>query len=105
MPNYGDGKARANGKTGPKVLAWRNNARGRTNTNWADVDADLIRRVISRVTSNGGSIMFGVTSDGGAFSILVLHGDQKMRDYPHGIGECKESLEALDNAFDDFLAT
>jgi hypothetical protein len=105
MSSQSNGTSRANGKTGPKVLAWRNNTRGRTNTNWSDVDADLIRRAIYRVTSNGGSIMFGVTSDGGAFSILVLHGDQKMRDYPHGIGECKESLEALDNAFDDFLST
>ncbi len=47
--------------------------------------------------------MLGVTSDGGAFSILVLHGDEKMRDYPHGIGECNESLAELENAFDDFL--
>jgi hypothetical protein len=39
--------------------------------------------MVRLVTSFGAAIMFGLTSDQGAFSICVLDSDNKIKEYPH----------------------
>lgn len=47
--------------------------------------------------------MFGVTTDGGAYSICVLHGSQKVKEYPHTTEECEAVLANLTDWFANFL--
>jgi len=66
---------------------------------WSDVDPTAVRHCIDAVTRAGGAIMLGLTSDGGAFSICVLHGEDKIKEYPHGVSECLDLLQALAEYF------
>lgn len=54
---------------------------------WSDIPDDTIAGLVHLVASNGGAIMFGCTSDGGAYSLCVLDGDNKIKEYPHTADE------------------
>lgn len=88
-----------NGKAGPKPLVWQKNLRSAVECYYSDIDPATLRRAIDAVTRGGGAIMLGITSDGGAYSVCVLHDDQKLKDYPHGKEECEEALLALEAMF------
>lgn len=58
---------------------------------WADVDNQILRDSVVAVTGEGAAIMFGQTSDGGALSLLVLDGSEKIKQYPNSV----ESAESV----------
>lgn len=74
---------------------WRENRGTAAEVVWGTVDASVLRLVIDSVTRAGGAIMFGRTSDGGAYSICVLQDDQRLKEYPHTTEECEELLRAI----------
>lgn len=85
-------KASRNGK---KRLVWRTNTILSEPCDWGAVDPGTIRGTIDAVAKLGGACMFGVTSDGGAYSVCVLLDDQKIKEYPHGVVECEASLRSI----------
>lgn len=87
----------------PQQLVWRKNLRPPVECHWSDIDPAIIRRTIDAATRAGGAVMFGVTSDGGAFSICVLHQNDKLKDYPHGKDECEQALLGVEQMFVEFL--
>lgn len=91
-----------NSKVGPKAPMWRPNKASGDASDWSSVDAGLIRGCIDAVTKAGGAVMFGVTADGGAFSLCLLQNDEKLKDYPHSTAECEERLQALIDWYVDF---
>lgn len=88
---------------GPRVLQWKKNSRNDGVRSYHDIDADVLRRAISLVTAGGGAIMFGVTSDGGAYSVCVLHNQDKLKEYPHTAEELSDLLEQLSEQFTDLF--
>lgn len=61
--------------------------------NWRDVPSADIAEVVQWVTGAGEGIILGCTSDGGALSITILSGDDRVRQFPATI-----------QAWDAFLA-
>lgn len=49
---------------------------------WRDVPATDIGTVIQFITAAGEAVILGCTSDGGALSITVLSGDERIRQFP-----------------------
>lgn len=68
---------------------------------WGEIPNQVIRDAVCAVTNAGGAIMFGRTSDKGAFSITVLDGDERVREWPHTAEECEQSLRWICGMFTD----
>lgn len=77
---YPNGKGQRQGKTDSHVV--RPNYRNLGSVGWRDISADSIAELVRLTSSNGGAIMLGATSDGGALSICVLAGNDKIKEYP-----------------------
>lgn len=92
-----------NGARRPIDLArWKDNTRGPAlEIHWSDVDEHRRALAIDSVTRGGGAIMFGRTSDGGALSLVVLHGTAKIKEYPH---TAEEAAELIDWLVDEFTS-
>lgn len=80
-------------------LAFRSNVGPAIPCYYSDADATKLRLAIDAVTRSGGAIMFGVTQDGGAYSILVLSGNDKAKEYPHTAQELMDTLAAITEHF------
>ena len=48
---------------------------------WDDIDTNEIGRLVCTVTRVGAAVIFGRTSDGGALSLTVLDGENRVREY------------------------
>ena len=66
---------------------------------WAEITNQVIRDAVCAVTAAGGAIMFGRTSDKGAYSITVLDGDERIREWPHTVEECESALRWICEMF------
>jgi len=77
-------KRETNGRTNkantPTVRA---NLRMVRTVSWADIGDGTIADMVRLATQFGAAVMFGVTSDQGAFSICVLDNQNKIKEYPH----------------------
>jgi len=78
-----------------KELVWRKNTSAISTCDWSTVDANLLRGAVDSVAKAGGAIMFGITADGGAYSLCLLQGDQKVKEYPHSTEELNETLRGM----------
>jgi hypothetical protein len=100
MSTHSNGKRQADGSRQLEIGAlWKKNTPIATLCYWSDIDPSTLRTCIDAVTRAGGAIMLGLTSDGGAYSICVLSGDDKIKEYPHGKLECNDMLRALTEYF------
>lgn len=88
----------------PKPLVWRKNASGTNVCHWSDIDSAIVRGAIDAVARAGGAIMFGVTSDGGCFSVCLLHNAEKIKEYPHDPEEASDLLETITRHYAETLA-
>lgn len=78
-----------------KLVQFRKNLGPAIECYWSDADAEKVKLAIDAVTRRGGAIMFGLTQDGGAYSIMVLLGQDKAKAYPHGASELHDTLAAI----------
>lgn len=79
----------------PKPFAFRANPQALFPVHYSEVDADHVRMALDAVTRAGGAIMFGLTSDGGAFSVMVLSSEGKAKEYPHTAEEFSELMRSI----------
>jgi len=70
---------------------------------WEDADQEDLWRTICAVTDAGDALTLGRTRDGGAVSLVILSGDERIRKYARGadelhelLAEIRASLEATD---------
>jgi hypothetical protein len=84
-----------------KLLRFKQNRMTDVECYYSMADAVLILQAIDAVTRSGGAVMFGLTSDGGAFSFLILDGDDKVREYPHGVDELTQLLRTTVVTYSD----
>lgn len=57
-----------------------------------DIEADVLLHEVGGILSSGCAILLSPTSDGGAVSITVYHGDERSRDYVASAEEFASSL-------------
>jgi hypothetical protein len=50
-------------------------------TDWGTADPNLIHRLICQLTNEGGAVQFGVTRDGGSFTIRILGDGDPFNEY------------------------
>lgn len=98
MPNS---KSTTNGKGNSSPLAWRKNTGPAVECLYAEVSSEKLRDTIDAIARAGGAVMFGTTSDRGAFSVCVLYEGDKVKEYPHGALEMHELLDNLTANFSD----
>ena len=70
---------------------------------WEDADPDELWRTITAIVGAGDAVTLGRTRDGGALSLVILSGDERIRRYARGteelsqlLGEIRETLEIQD---------
>ncbi len=70
---------------------------------WEDAEPDDLWRTVTAIVNAGDAVTLGRTRDGGALSLTILSGDERIRRYARGDVEVKEllaeiraSLEATD---------
>jgi len=83
--------------TGGRAGNGKRNFAGRpaTHVSWSEVANQLLRDAIVAITDAGGAFLIGRTSDGGALSMQVLDGDERIKEYPHTVDECEALLRWL----------
>jgi hypothetical protein len=67
---------------------------------WEDAEQEDVWRTICKVTDAGDGITFSHTKDGGAVSIVILSGDERIRLYARGAEEIKERLREIREQLD-----
>lgn len=63
---------------------------------YGDIDPVKIARLVGQVCSDGGAVMFSITSDGGAYSLVLFIGDDRKKLY-------YPTPEALEQAISEIL--
>jgi hypothetical protein len=70
---------------------------------WEDADSDELWKTITAIVNAGDAVTLGRTRDGGALSLVILSGDDRIRRYARGADEIhsllvdiRTSLEATD---------
>src|SRR4051812_27422155 len=89
------------GKNGKQGFVWKKNLQSGDPCLYSSIDAVVLRRAIDAITRRGGAVMLGVTSDGGAYSIVVLHENDKLKEYPHTAEELTDLLGQITEEFTD----
>lgn len=82
----------------------RANLRPVIEIHWSDIDATTLRLAVDSATRAGAAIMFGRTTDGGALSVCILDGPDKIKEYPHSASEAEALLRAVSEEFAEALA-
>jgi hypothetical protein len=86
-------KRERNPQAGNERSKLRSYERSRGSFSWDNIPQEKIARLVKAACGQGCGLVLGVTSDGGALSITLLDGDERIREWPS------------DNAgFDKFLS-
>lgn len=95
VSNTGRNKGEKHGSNLSGGFKWRENGQSGLDNVWHEIDSELLHDTVHYVTAKGAALILGVTSDGGAYSVCVLDGDSKIREYPHGKVACEDLLRSI----------
>lgn len=62
---------------------------------WEDADPDELWRTITAIVNAGDAVTLGRTRDGGALSLVILSGDERVRRYARGAEEVEQLLREI----------
>jgi len=62
---------------------------------WEDADSETLWRAVCEVTEAGDALTFSRTRDGGAVTLTVLSGTERVRQYATGAEEIAELLQLV----------
>lgn len=65
---------------------------------WAEVDGPSIKAAIDALTADGAAIVFGRTSDGGALSLTLLDGKERIKKWPNSARDAETILHEWTDA-------
>jgi len=90
---------RPNNQSSVGIQQARRVGRARAPFQWSDIPASDVGELIQLVAGQGAAIICGVTSDGGALSITILDGDERLRDWPSNIDEYSSFVDWARDTF------
>lgn len=67
---------------------------------WEDADAEELWRTVLAITNAGDAVTLGKTRDGGALSLVILSGDDRIRRYARGADEVHQLLVDIRTALE-----
>lgn len=73
----------------------RRNRGTNVDADWAAADASLMRDVVCRITSEGGAVQFGLTRDGGSYTIRILGDGEPYNEYVRPTEDINLALTGL----------
>lgn len=73
--------------------------RARPAFQWGDLEPALIGRLVTTICNAGGAVICGGTSDGGALSVTILDGDERLRDWPSTVEEFTALVDWVEDTF------
>lgn len=73
----------------------RPNGRHFNSVSYRDIEPATIASIVEIVAHSGGAVMFGRTSDEGAYSICILNGNEKIKEYLRDQSEMQQLLDWL----------
>lgn len=76
-------------------LAKLGTGRGDSEADVRGANPELVWAAVCAVMAEGGAVMFGTTSDGGALCITVLDGGDRHKEYCHDADEINYFLESV----------
>jgi len=62
---------------------------------WEDADQEELWRTITEIVNAGDAVTLGRTRDGGALSLVILSGDERIRRYARGADELAALLKEI----------
>jgi hypothetical protein len=62
---------------------------------WEDADQEELWRTITEIVNAGDAVTLGRTRDGGALSLVILSGEERIRRYARGADELAELLKEI----------
>lgn len=94
---------KSNGNPTTRYGSVRNSPSSQDAATWEDADQEELWRTITAIVNAGDAVTLGRTRDGGALSLVILSGDERIRRYARGADEIhsllvdiRTSLEATD---------
>jgi hypothetical protein len=94
---------KSSGNSASRYGSVRNSASSQDLASWEDADSDELWKTITAIVNAGDAVTLGRTRDGGALSLVILSGDDRIRRYARGADEIhsllvdiRTSLEATD---------
>ena len=84
---HSNGTASKKGVLAPKV---RPNYRGEARCEYGEATRDVVADMVTLCANNGAAIMFGRTADGGAYSVVVLADNDKVKEYPTSVDQLQQ---------------
>lgn len=94
---------RGNGRGVERALVWQGNTPPDAPVSWAEVDAATLVYAICSATAAGAALMFSCTSDNGAFVLMVLDQDDKVKQYPHTVPDVEALLTSIAEFYQERL--
>lgn len=80
-------------------LTFRRNAGTHAAAELRQVDPTKLHNAIGACVHAGAAIMFGRTQDGGAFSVVILDGADKVKEYPNTVAAFNELMDDIGNHY------
>lgn len=71
---------------------------------WRDIPAVEIGTMVQFITSSGEAVILGCTSDGGAVSITILSGDDRIRQFPASVQAWDVFRDWVTDSYQDSIA-
>lgn len=62
---------------------------------WEDADQEQLWRTVTEIVNAGDAVTLGRTRDGGALSLVILSGEERIRRYARGAEELAELLAEI----------
>lgn len=75
--------------------------RTRSSFNFSHIEAEDIGKFVQLATSAGLGVVLGVTSDGGATSVTILDGDERIREWPSSTQDWADLHQWLNTRYGD----
>lgn len=86
---------KSSGTTGSRYQRLGDGAARQELASWEDADADELWRTITAIVNAGDAVTLGRTRDGGALSLVILSGDDRVRRYARGAEEVEQLLREI----------
>ena len=89
------GNGRATNSSGGSVYDALTRASVNRGLSFGQIDGDVLRECVARVTARGDAVLFGRTGDGGALTVHILTGGKAEKFYVSDASELMELLTGL----------